>query len=183
MTFDDDRRRHLRDLELAQLILHQSGPMRRLNRLYAELLLASDPVRGRSYDSDSHRHPFDQPPPHLRNARLRSVLENIDRLITNAADAIAGAAFGDPVDYSQPRDICPNCGLRTDLGRRRRDGRKFQAAVNTLDTAIPKGRTVPATVAHDVAQHLDVSVRTVERAADRLSIRKFQRDGQWWWQR
>jgi hypothetical protein len=164
----------LRELERHQLVRHTSGPMMRLQRLYADLLLASDPVRGRPIETSTPQHPFDRPLPYVSTQSARSRLRMVDHALHRVGDTIA--AFFDENERGVP-DCCPACGGRVDgLGRppnRRRQAREFLESLLQAERSEDTVRTA--------AQKLGIARSTLRRAADELGVIRVQLDGTSTW--
>lgn len=180
------RRLQLRELERNQLAAHLGGPIRRLTRLYLDLLEATDPLRARTYDAAPHSgHPDDRPLPHQptesRRRQLRAVETEIDRIADRAARML-----GDPVDYTDPTVTCPACGRCESIARQRH--RRVDEARLFLETALASGpvRQTELEAAAAKVRRPDgrsgIPWSTVRRAADRLGITPRQQGRSWWWE-
>lgn len=172
-------RQALADNERLRSLLEVGGPLRSLAKAYADLLLASHPLQGRTLDA--HRvGEFDRPLPFEATSRLRAVQESADRLMRNMTSAIVDA-LGDPADVSlRMRDLCGECGQSIeDRGRR-----SAVAEAREFVTRVLAGGPVEATTVTRTARREGISERTLDRCLRGRGapvVMKFQRDGKWWW--
>lgn len=163
-----------RDLERFEAVALASVPMSRLLRLYADLLLASDPLRGRPLESSTPQHPFDRPLPYLSTQSARSRLRLVDRALYRLSDSVA--VFFDEGERGSPV-CCPVCGGRVDE-RGRPPNRRRQARI-FLEKNLVEAQ--PEDTVRSAAQMLDISRSTLLRAADELGVIRFDEGGRRWW--
>lgn len=175
---ENARRHQLRDLERNQITAHLTGPLRRLNNLYIDLLEAADPTQGRHLNPASGpRHPDDRPLPHQPTESRRRQVKAIDRELDRLADRMA-RMLGDPIDYIDPAVTCETCG-RTENPHRHKH-RKVDQARRFLETAFTGG-PVPQHVLCALAEDQGITYSTLRRAAAQLGIKPQQKEGFWWW--
>jgi hypothetical protein len=166
------------DLERYRRASLNGGSLTRLVRLYDDLALAADPVRGRAVESSSSQHPFDRPLPYLASQTARAQLHIVDRAVHRLADWIDRQM--DDTERKPPGDACPACGGRVDRqGRppnRRRMARLF------LEKNLQGGSAFRDDTIRWAATQLGISKDTLRRAADELGVRRWCEDNVWWWQ-
>jgi hypothetical protein len=164
--------------EAVEHALLSTGPLRRLLRLYDDLDLAADPMKGRSVEGGGGQHPFDRPMPHLSTVEARELQRIVDRALFRICDVVA-----DWLNSSEPkvlRNVCPGCGGQTDRSGRP-PNRRLMARL-FLEKNLQGGGPVSEETVRWAAQSLGIARDTLRRAADELRVRRFEADGVWWWQ-
>lgn len=147
-------------------------------RAYADLLLASDPLKGRPTESSSPAHPFDRPLPYLALSRVSAVLDSHERALRRMRAQAQQALEEDSPPPS--RDACPACGGQVDRTGRPPNRRAMAALF--LQVNLQGGQPQREEAIRAAAQQLGISRQTLRRAADQLRVRRYAEEHEWWWQ-
>jgi hypothetical protein len=152
------------------------GALTRLVRLYDDLSLQADPVKGRPVETSAAQHPFDRPVPYLSTQTARAQLHVVDRALHRVADWIDRQM--DESEASPRDDACPACGSRVD--RQGRPPNRRRLARLFLEKNL-QGAPVRQEHVLYAAQTVGVAASTLRRAADELGVVRFEEDGERWW--
>lgn len=164
------------DLERYRRAVLNGGALTRLVRLYDDLSLAADPLKGRPVETSAAQHPFDRPLLYLSTHMARAQLHVVDRALHRVADWIDRTM--DEGERSPAGDACPACGGRTD-GQGRPPNRRRLARV-FLERNLGAG-PVRQEFLFCAARTVGVALSTLRRAADELGVQRFDEDGERWW--
>lgn len=163
-----------RKLEAVEHARLGGGPILRLLRLYDDLDLAADPVKGRTVEAGGAAHPFDRPMPHLSTLEARELQRTVDRALFRVCDVIADWLNSTDQTRGIRRDVCPGCG--GPVNRTGRPAKRRQAAVLFLQLNLKHGPQPEETVLA-AARQLDISRDTLRRAAKDAQVTVFDQDG------
>jgi hypothetical protein len=167
-----------KQVEAVQHALLSTGPLRRLLSLYDTLDSAADPVPGRQVEGGSAPHPFDRPMPYLSTRDARDLQRAVDRTLFRVCDVIAD--WFNSETHAAPRGLCLGCGGPVD--RTGRPPNRRAMARLFLEKNLQGGQPVSEETVRWAARHLGIARDTLRRASQELQVRRFEQDGQWWWQ-
>ena len=165
------------DVERYQRAVLNGGPLPRLIRLYDDLSLAADPMRGRPVETSAQQHPFDRPLPYLSTHMARQHLRVIDHAVRRLADWVDRTM--DESERSPAGDACPACGGRVD--RQGRPPNRRTMARLFLEKNLQAG-PIRQEIIVCAAQTVGVALSTLRRAADEIGVLRFDEQGERWWQ-
>jgi len=152
------------------------SPLVRLVRLYDDLCLAADPVKGRPVETGGGQHPFDRPLVYLHTQKARGLQQVADRALRRLTEWIDRQM--DDSEQKPAADACPACGGRVD--RQGRPPNRRRAARLFLEKSLAAG-PVRCDVLAQAASQVGVTLSTMRRAADDMGVVRYDEGGDRWW--
>ncbi len=149
----------------------------RLVKLYSDLALAADPMKGRPIESGGSCHPDDRPLIYLATQKARLRKRQVDRGVRGLSKFIDQSM--DESEPDPPGDACPCCGGQVDRQGRPPDRRRLARLF--LEQNLQAGPVCEEHV-RAAAQTLGIAKDTLKRAAQELRVRRFEENNVWWWQ-
>jgi hypothetical protein len=150
----------------------------RLVKLYSDLALAADPMKGRPTESGGSCHPDDRPLIYLATQKARQRKRQVDRGVRGLSRFIDQSM--DESEPDPPGDACPCCGSQVD--RQGRPPNRRRLARLFLEQNLQAGPVREEHVrAAAQSQSVAIAQSTLRRAADELGVVRFDEDGMRWW--